>query len=762
MKRNLIIVIGLCLSIFPMWLYGQEANYGQIRKFIQLRGNSTVLQPNFLKGSDKFWFKFETDEGIRYYFVDTEAKKKRLLFEPEKMSALLSETIHLAIDSKNLDLGTIRFKDDQKTMCFNYKGHNFEYNIETESLTSGQEEVRKAYRSSKYPYGTYSPDSAYVIYARRHNLCLLRLSDSVETVLTTDGVRYCSYSSQESDTSAQNVQTSARWFKDSKKFYMLRVDNRKVAEGHLMGFLGPRPSVSAFKYALPGDQYVPQFDLFVFDAATGEKQRIAIDEWKDQAISVVHLPKHSEYFYVMRKKRTCDEIDICRAYTVDGRVEVLIHEECKPYFNEDLFYLAFLNEEQDIIWRSERTGWGHYYHYDGNGNLKNAITSGSWVAGKIVKMDTLNRNLYFEAYGKNAGGNPYYAQLCKASFDRDEVKQLTNEEANHQVYLSPRRNYIVDCYSRVDLEPKFVLRSPSGKVLMELAHPDLKRVYATGWRMPEAFTVKAADGKTDLYGVMWKPFDFDSTRRYPIISHVYPGPQTESFPLDFAIGGEESNLAQLGFVVVCFGHRGGSPVRSKAYHTFGHGNLRDYALADDKYGIEQLAQRYSFIDLSRVGIYGHSGGGFMATAAICTYPDFYKAAVSSAGNHDNHIFNQWWGETHHGLKVEKRMVGEGDNRHEEEFYTFKVPTNMELAKNLKGHLMLVTGDSDFIVHPANTIRMVDALIKANKNFELVILPGETHWYSRQTAMYYQKKLQLHFAKYLLGDFSSEESSNMNF
>ncbi len=762
MKKNLIVVIGLLLSMSPVSTYGQKANYGQMRKYSQLRANSTLLQPHFLNGSDKFWFKFETDEGLEYYFVDAESKRKRLLFDSEKMSALLSESTHLAIDSKNLDLGTIRFKDDQKTMCFNYKGHNFEYNIETEQLTPGREETRKVYQSSKYPYGTYSPDSAYVIYARRHNLCLLRLRDSVETVLTTDGECFYSYSSQESDTTGQNMQTSARWFNDSKKFYVLRVDNRKVEDSYLMSSLGPRPVASSFKYALPGDQYVPQYELCVFDAETGKRQTIDIGQWKDQTISVVHLPKHSKYFYVMRKKRTCDEIDICRAYTDDGHVEVLIHEESKPYFNEDLFYLSFLNDEQDIIWWSERTGYGHYYHYDGNGNLKNAMTSGNWVAGKIAKMDTISRNLYFEAHGINEGGNPYYAQLCKTSFDRDEVKQLTHEEANHNVYLSPRNNYIVDCCSRVDLEPKYTLLSPSGKKLMELARPDLKRVYEAGWRMPESFTVKAADGKTDLYGVMWKPFDFDSTRCYPIISHVYPGPQTESFPLDFVIGGEESNLAQLGFVVVCFGHRGGSPVRSKAYHTFGHGNLRDYALADDKYGIEQLAQRYPFIDVSRVGIYGHSGGGFMSTAAICTYPDFYKAAVSSAGNHDNRIFNQWWGETHHGLKTEKRMVGEGENRHEEEFYTFNVPTNMELAKNLKGHLMLVTGDADFMVNPANTIRMANALIQANKNFEFVILPGGTHWYSRQLDSYYRKKLQFHFVKYLLGDFSCEASADMNF
>ena len=264
---------------------------------------------------------------------------------------------------------------------------------------------------------------------------------------------------------------------------------------------------------------------------------------------------------------------------------------------------------------------------------------------------------------------------------------------------------------------------------------------------------------------MWKPSDFDSTKTYPIISYVYPGPQSDFVPVEFiASGYHNTALAEVGFVVVNFGHRGGTPFRDKWYHMYGHGNLRDYALADDKCGIEQLADRYPFIDITRVGIFGHSGGGFMSTAAICTYVDFYKAAVSSSGNHDNRIYNRWWGETFHGLKevktqekkTIKSVTGKDSTITEEKVsFEFDVPTNMELAKNLKGHLMLMHGEMDDNVHPAHTMRMVDALIKAGKNFDLMILPGMKHYYMGVSMEFYERKMWFHFAKHLLGDFSSE-------
>lgn len=257
-------------------------------------------------------------------------------------------------------------------------------------------------------------------------------------------------------------------------------------------------------------------------------------------------------------------------------------------------------------------------------------------------------------------------------------------------------------------------------------------MYAYGWKQPERFSVKAKDGITELYGLMWKPFNFDPAKKYPIISQVYPGPFTETVWNDFTVFDRYNNtsLAQIGFIVVVMGHRGGSPYRNAAYYKYGFGKLRDYALEDDKNGLEQLAGRFSFIDLNRLGIFGHSGGGAMATTAICTYPDFYKAAVSSSGDHDNRIYNRTWGETYNGLGS-------------------KMEINQTLAKNLKGHLLLVTGESDQNVNPANTFRMADALIKAGKDFDLLVLPGQSHTYEEPYKTYFQKKLRSYFATYLM-------------
>ena len=383
--------------------------------------------------------------------------------------------------------------------------------------------------------------------------------------------------------------------------------------------------------------------------------------------------------------------------------------------------------------------------------MKNVITSGPWVAGHVVEIDTINRKLWLYGHGKEKNVDPYYYLLYEADMDKEGTTLLSAENAQHSVIFSPSRRFYIDQYSRVDMEPRIVLKNAKGKEVMELAQVDLRRVQEEGWRKPERFCVKAADGITDLYGVMWKPADFDSTRCYPIISSVYPGPYFEYVNTSFALNDAyNTRLAQLGFIVITVGHRGGSPMRGKAYHRYGYGNMRDYALEDDKCAIEQLAARHSFIDITKVGIFGHSGGGFMAAAALCKYPDFYTAAVASAGNHDNRIYNRGWVEIYHGVKEKSRKVKTAGGQDSIVYeYSCKVPTNMELAANLKGHLLLVAGDQDANVHPAHLMRFADALIKAGKNFDMVLLPGAKHGYTGANERFYEKKLWNHFARYLL-------------
>ena len=553
------------------------------------------------------------------------------------------------------------------------------------------------------------------------------------------------------------MRASVSWFKNSKKLYKEREDERKVKDLFVIDVLAqPRPKLETYRYSMPGEEFVPQPELVIFDVATRARTNVDLKKWKDQTLNVTwSSQKSADKLIVIRKDRPQQKLDVCLVNAETGEVSVLFSEEAWPNFSE-YTRLSVLNEGNDLIWWSERTGWGQLYHYDGKGNLKNQITNGYFVTGRIDRIDTLGRVVYFEGFGKESGVHPYYSMKYKASLDVGGMTLLTKEAANHSFSMSKSNRFFVDTYSAVDMIPKAVLRDNMGNVLLNLETADLSNLFKTGWKMPETITMKAKDGVTDLYGVIYRPFKLDTTRKYPIIAYVYPGPQTESVPYGFTpTGSGNIALAQLGFIVVNFGTRGGSPQRNNYYHTYGWSDLRDYPLADNKYGIEQLADRYKYIDIDRVGIYGHSGGGFMSTAAILTYPDFYKVAVSTSGNHDNNIYNQWWGETNNGVtQIEKKVKVKGDSTKKEEVQiTFKgtVEKNQDMVKNLKGHLLLVTGDIDNNVHPGNTLRVVNELIKANKRFDMMVLPGQRHGYGSATA-YFDRIRWYYFAEHLLGDY----------
>ena len=405
---------------------------------------------------------------------------------------------------------------------------------------------------------------------------------------------------------------------------------------------------------------------------------------------------------------------------------------------------GLVNDGKELIEWSERDGWAHFYLYDEKGKLKNQITSGSFHCEDIVGIDEKRRILYFSANGREPGEDPYYLHLYKVNLDGSGLSLLDPGDFDHATDMNDDQQFFVDNFSRVNTVPRSVLYNGAGKKIMDLETADLSSLLATGYKFPQPFKVKADDGVTDLYGVLYKPFNFDSTRKYPIMEYVYPGPQTEAVNKAFGKGMDRTDrLAQLGMIVITIGNRGGNPSRSKWYHNYGYGNLRDYGLADKKAAVEQLADRYSFIDINRVGIHGHSGGGFMSTAAMLVYPDFFKVAVSSSGNHDNAIYNRWWSEKHQGVK--EVISDRGDTS-----FVYAIEKNPELAKNLKGHLLLSTGDIDNNVHPGNTIRVANALIKANKRFDLVLLPGQRHGYGEMTEYFFWKMAD-YFSRYLIGD-----------
>lgn len=586
----------------------------------------------------------------------------------------------------------------------------------------------------------------------------------------------------EEDSEPEKVRPSVSWAPDSSAFYATRRDSRGVEELFLVNSIAePRPALEKYKYAMPGEEDIRRSELHVFDRASKELTRLT-PKWKDESYRSLDWAEEGSTLRLVRRDRLMRNAELC---TLDPRTmepKVLIEEGFESA------YLApqgvrYLEERQELIWWSERTGWGHFYLYGLDGTLKHAITSGTWRASRILDVDEEKGLLYFRGNGREAGENIYLEHTYCVFLDGSDLTLLDPGNANHRSELSPTKNFLVDNCSRIDMAPISLVRNSRGGEVLRLEETDLSRLVEAGWRMPETFTVKAVDGVTDLYGNMWKPFDFDPEKRYPIIAEVYPGPQTEGVSHTFSASNARQQLAQIGFIVIQVGHRGGTPTRSKAYHSYGYFNLRDYGLEDKKAAIEELAKRHPFIDVDRVGLYGHSGGGFMTAAAMMLppYNDFFKAGIASAGNHDNNIYNNSWAERYHGLKevaVEKEQSGRGgsdrrgrggatgpqdeergqENEGEDEDegddgetrFEIRVPTNQELAANLKGRLLLVHGEIDNNVHPANTMRLVDALIKANKRFDLMIIPGARHGFGAANRYFNHMRWEF-FAEHLLGD-----------
>ncbi len=769
----------LIFAFLPFNAQAQKVNYEQAERFtgerMEMLTGSTGIYPRWIEDQDRFWYSHETGEGKDWYFVNAQRPSKRKLFDQNVMAAKLAEVFNKPFNSKDLPLKEFEYNAKDDRFTFHVDSINFEYNLNTNDLIK-QDSVREEPADR---WKTYSPDSSYIAFARQHNLYLMKADDpdSTEYQLTESGERWYSFQAEEGDTTGdKRMRSNARWFDDSNKLYVRRTDDRQVKNLWVINSLKKRPELETYKYAMPGDEHIGEDEVWVFQADTlaateGVKLDADKKSWEDESLGGAYFNDGgfftgtgSDYLYILRRNRQWNKIDVLKANTSTGDVEVLFREESNPYFNTRFAQLAVIDNGEEYLWWSERSGWGQFYRYDSEGNLKNRITDGFYTAGEIAKIDTADQTLYYEGYGREEGVNPYYSMLYKINFDGSNMERITPEDATHQIFESDEGNYFVDNISRVDMPDKSVLRDGDGRIIQQLEETNLKPLKKIGWQPPETFSVKAADGATNLYGVMWKPFDFDSTKSYPIISYVYPGPQTEPFPIDFSLSGRNTSLAQLGFVVIAMGQRGGSPIRSKYYHNFGYGDLRDYPLIDNKYGIEQLAARHSFIDEERVGIFGHSGGGFMSTAALLTYPDFYDVAVSSSGNHDNNIYNLWWSEVHNGVeeKTKTIKVDDGNGGKKDSTVTvFEAPieTNIELAENLEGHLLLVTGGIDDNVHPANTYRMANALMKAGKRFDFMIMPGQRHGYGEYSA-YFERMLWDYFSEHLLGYKPDEINYNI--
>ncbi|MFD1164950.1 DPP IV N-terminal domain-containing protein [Sphingobacterium daejeonense] len=773
---------------------------------------STEVNPNWINFGDKFWYEYNTPQGKKWYLVDPKNKKKSELFDHAEMARKISSIVRNPFDAQHLEIRNLRFLENENLVRFEVQSTKdtvksqeeikkltnkkdtikkklfyFEYNISNNNLTELSEESKD---KTRLFWANFNPDTTRVYYAKNYNLYWMdyenflkaqkdeKDSTIVEHQITTDGVQYYAWGGDEysvttGDKKSEEEEKKKRkpvwinWSPNGKYFTLTRKDNREYSALWVINNVAAkRPTLETYKYLMPGETDSTEAELYIFDSSTLKPKQVNIAAFKNQTISnwnkdrtkdsykgkhyINYWLGNDEEFYIARSSRDLKRIDIV-AVNVNGQTKTVLEERSNVYL--DIKKPYFINNGNQFIHWSQRDGWGHFYLYNKNGGLVNQITKGEFHCDDLTRFNENTGTLFFRANGKEKNIDPYYSYYYSVSKNGGPIKLLTPGDFDHQVLASESSNYFIDNFSRVNTAPVSNLYSSSGQLIMKLEETDLSNLFAAGYKFPEPFKVKAGDGITDLYGVMYKPFDFDSTKTYPIIEYVYPGPQTEAVNKSFGRSMDRiDRLAQMGFIVVSVGNRGGHPSRSKWYHTYGYGNLRDYGLEDKKVVAEQLADKYSFIDINKVGITGHSGGGFMSTAAMLVYPDFFKVAVSGAGNHENNIYNRWWSERHHGVKEE--ITSKGDTT-----FTYNIQRNTELAKNLKGKLLIVTGDIDNNVHPANSIRMVDALIRANKRFDFLLLPGQRHGFGDMTEYFFWRMAD-YFSQHLLGSSEMNETDIM--
>ncbi|GAA4234625.1 DPP IV N-terminal domain-containing protein [Postechiella marina] len=720
--------------------------------------------PYDAKHLPRFNFKFVKNEtAIRFRVTSTE---KVDVTEKEK-ELTKTDTTSIKKDST--------LTKNKKPLKKENKVYHFEYKLGSNALTiiDNKKESEKKWKM----WANISPDSTIVLFSKNYNLYwmdkenfLKAVKDEKDTTIvenqwTKDGEENYSYGGyargENNETKEKNKDKrksiSGIWSHDSKKFVFQKGDYRHIKDLWVINSVAnQRPTLETYKYHMAGEQEYYKPEVLIFDMPSKKINRIKLDTTIQQDINIYKAPIKKSNFsdefkpalllskknkiYYSTKSRDRKRINICVADINTGETKTLIKEELNTYVEEKP--LVLFNNEQELIHWSERDGWAHFYLYDSNGKLKRQITKGEFHAEKFVNINEKERVLYFTANGVTKNQDPYYEHLFKINLNGSDLKNLNAGDYNTNTSMSDSNKYFVSNYSRVNTVPKSELRNNNGNVVLSLEEADLSQLMATGYKFPEPFKMKADDGITDIYGVMYKPFNFNEKLTYPLLEYVYPGPQTEAVNKSFSVRMDRlDRMAQIGFIVVTLGNRGGHPSRSKWYHNYGYGNLRDYGLADKKYVAEQLADKHAFIDINKVGIFGHSGGGFMSTAAMLVYPDFFKAAVSSAGNHDNSIYNSWWSETHHGILEEKDDDGSIK-------YKYVIDKNQSLAKNLKGNLMLITGDVDNNVHPGGTIRMANALIKANKRFDFMLLPGQRHSFGNMTEYSFWLRAD-HFSKHFL-------------
>jgi dipeptidyl aminopeptidase/acylaminoacyl peptidase len=741
------------------------ADYAQAERWMDYNVNPlvyhTVNDPVWL-ADGRFWYRDLGPDGMTYMLVDPAKRTKAPAFDHSKVAAALQTAaksgkfaVASPLDAEHLLIDDLKLEDGDHVVTLRIGRTMVRCDLRKEDECKGAGEVLPE---------TYdlSPDGKMAAFVYDDNLWVRDVASGHETELTMDGVPDFGYATDNSGWT-HSGRPIAVWSPDSKKIATFQQDQRKVGRMYLANTAVGHPTLESWPYPLPGDDNVTIIERVIVDVDAHKVVRLKMppdqhrsslcddvscagsEGWDD-----VQWSADSTRLAFVSTARDHKQEWLRVADAATGEVRDVMNEKAETYFEsgndktENWRYLAGSNE---VLWFSERDNWGQLYLYDlTTGKLKNEVTSGDGNVTQVLLVDEKARVIYFLAVGKEAGRDPYFSALYRVNFDGTGMRLLTPEDATHDVTMSRDGRAFVDVASTPTTPQTTVVRDADGNAVMDVPRQDIGKLQAAGWKPLTPITVKARDGKTDLYGFLFKPTNFDAAKKYPIVDHVYPGPQMGSCGgRSFAAAHKDMEaLAELGFVVVCIDGIG-TPNRSKSFHDALYGDMADNTIPDQIAGIKELAAKYPWIDVGRVGVYGHSGGGAATAAAMFHFPDFFKVGISESGNHDNRVYEDDWAEKWLGLE---KKNADGTSNYDSQ-------ANENFAKNLKGRLLLIHGTMDDNVPPNNTLLVVDALIKANKDFDLLMIPNAKHNYEAANP-YVTRRRWDYFVRYLAGGVPPEE------
>lgn len=722
----------------------------------RLVGNLQI-EPRWIGANGRFWYRKTTETGAEFVLVDPGRNTSTPAFDHAQLAEALGRADGNRYTAATLPFTSFAFADRERAIEFDTGNRRWRCTISDYRCATIGPAPAPADAELR------SPDGRWTAFVRDYNIFVRETKSLREVQLTRDGEKFYEYGAPPDELNAVSLRVAGRkpaiealWSPDSKRLLTYRMDQRRVGEFHLIQWSPPgggRHRHFAWRLPLPGDpdSEMPYAQYVVLDVEANTHTMLRTDPvlafMPPVARQRVWWSEDSSTVWFIREDRGAKGLHLHAADARTGLTRTVIDEpetgrattmvQLNPFFYAEPL-VRVINGGKEAIWFSERDGWSHFYLYDtATGRLKAQITRGEWVVREILGVDEKARVLYFGASGREPGRDPYYVHLYRVNLDGTNLSLLSPEEAEHEAVMDPSRQYLIDTYSTVDRAPVMVLRDATGRVVRELERADIGKLLAFGWRHPERFKLKGADAKTDIYGVLYRPLAFDPAGRYPIIDAQYPGPQTIQTPRSFAGALLQANfspaLAALGFAVVNIDGLA-TPLRGKAHHDVVYGHMERAGGPEDHVeSIRQLAAKYPFIDLDRVGIWGHSGGGTAAARFILKFPDFFKVAVASAGSYDLRGYWAEWSEKYQGLKS-------GDNYREQAV--------SELAANLKGKLLLVHGDMDDNTHPANMVQLIDALTRADKDYDLILLPNRNH--GSKSDRYFLRRMFDYFVRHLHG------------